>query len=59
MIRFVNEKLKLIMAFLMFVVYCAVALAFGVFVFLLDLLNRFNMVRKSKKERIRNEYFRS
>lgn len=51
MIRFVNEKLKLIMAFLMFIVYCAVALAFGVFVFLLDLLNRFNMVRKSKKRK--------
>ncbi len=51
MIRFVNEKLKLIMAFLMFVVYCAVALAFGAFVFLLDLLNRFNMVRKSRKRK--------
>lgn len=51
MIRFVNEELKLIMAFLIFVVYCAVALAFGVFVFLLDLLNRFNMVRKSKKRK--------
>ena len=59
MIRFINEKLILIIAFLMFIVYCAVALAFGAFVFLLDLLNRFNMVRKSKKERIINEYFRS
>ena len=49
MLRFVNKKLKLIMAFLMFVVFYTVALAFGVFVFLLDLLNRFNMMKKSKK----------
>lgn len=51
MLRFVNKKLKLIMAFLMFVVFYTVALAFGVFVFLLDLLNRFNMMRKSKKDK--------